>query len=170
LRVGISYVDPEGVVHTTEPEPFPGHEVALRHFDRYVRLPEWSDRSVLRIVELDLHDLANPDHVVARVMAMSIQATVISSLELGYVTWTPPHPCFLENIVFDVRDMATPTHDYEYLVVQSSVNKVLPLGNHWLAEQKVIEVDIGLWMIPGQVVTLLWRPVERPESGDGGDT
>jgi hypothetical protein len=164
LRVGITYVDDASREHVVAPRRQDGEEVALRRYDQFVRLPEWVDRKNLRIVQFDLHDLADADHVVERVTSLTLQATNLFPAELGFFTWSPPHPCYMHQVVFDVQELARPGTELDYLVVQSTLNRHgVPLDGGWMTTQGRIEVDVASWMLPGHNVTLLWRPINGAE-------
>jgi hypothetical protein len=161
LRVGISYRDGEGAQHVVEPREYKGEEVTLREYDRYVRLPGSIDKRDLRIVRLDLHDLADPDHVVDAVELLTLSATSVSPFNLGYTLWSPPHPCFVNEVRFDVRELAAPDEDLVFRVLSSTaVRASLPINQWTRPEKGIIEVPIGAWMMPGHSVTLLWRVVD----------
>jgi hypothetical protein len=163
LQVGICYLDDDGVCHAVEPRAQRGEEVALRSFDQFVRLPESVDRKDLRIIQLDLHELADPDHVVASVESLTIRATTIAPFGLGYVTWSAPHPCFVKRVTFDVGQLARGGERLVYLVVSSTMKHGgLPLSG-WREFADRINVDVDAWMLPGHGITLLWRPVNGVE-------
>jgi hypothetical protein len=161
--VGITYRDGEGSRHSVDPVAHSGEEVALRYYDRYVRLPDSIDRKDLRIVQIDLHDLADADHVVGRIETMTIIATSVTPSDVEYWTWSPPHPCYVKEITFDVAEFARPGDELVYLVVSSTITRSsLPL-NRWTAVRDPIVLPIESWMIPGHGVTLLWRPMGEAE-------
>jgi hypothetical protein len=158
LQLGITYRDSMGEVHNVPPGPCSGEEAALRHFDRFVRLPDRIDRKDLRIVSVDLHDLADPDHIVAAVEGLSMTVSSKGRLDLGYSMWSPPHPCFLKRVTFDIAELATPGKRYRYLVLTSLLQQGgIPQRAEWVDVHDKIEVDVDSWMLPGHSVTLLWR-------------
>ncbi len=168
-RVGITYRDEHGVVRTVDPTVLRGEEVAFKDYGTFVRLPTTVRRDSVQIVEFDLHDLADPDHVVESIETLSLQVTYRSASDLGYVTWSPPHPCFVDEITFDVEDLAFAGQTLVYMLLQSTPKKAgLPTTNGW---EKVpsgrIEVPVDSWMLPGHGVTLLWRSVDGSEPAGG---
>jgi hypothetical protein len=166
LRVGISYLDDHGACHAVEPREQRGEEVALRNFEQFVRLPESVDRKDLRILRLDLHDLADADHVVVSVESLTIRATTIASFSLGYVAWSAPHPCFVRRVTFDIGQLGRPGERLVYLVVSSTMKRAgLPLSG-WRYYEDRIDVDVGAWMLPGHGITLLWRSDNGAEPQD----
>lgn len=166
LRVGITYVDEHGIVHAVEPRPQRGEEVAFRHYDQYLRLPDHIDRKNLRIVQLDLYDLADEDHVVRSVETLTIRLSNVAAFDLGYLVWSPPHPCFVPSVTFDLSQLARPGQDMVYLVVLGTIKGAgLPM-NRWQPLQDRIEVPVNSWMLSGHNVTLLYRPTTSAESPD----
>lgn len=168
LEVGVSYTDVLGDLHRVLPRPLDGEEVALRQYDRYIRLPDDVDPHNIRIVEFDLHDLANPDHIVGSVERLSLRI-VQHGVNNGYLNWTPPHPCYVRSITFDVRDLAMQGQKLVYTMLGSTIRKLrVPLRMQWVEVADQIEINVDAWMLPGHTVTLLWRPVDG--LGPGHDT
>jgi hypothetical protein len=168
-RMGISYRDERGIVRTVDPTALRGEEIAFKDRSSFVRLPNTVSRDSVQIVEFDLHDLADPDHVVDSIETLSLQLTYRSPSDLGYVTWSPPHPCFVNKITFDVEDLAFADQNLVYMLLQSTPkNAGLPTTSGW---ERVptgrIEVPVDSWMLPGHGITLLWRPVDGAESIGG---
>lgn len=170
LRVGITYIDTARRVHVVEPRPLRGEEVAFRHYDQYLRLPDHVDRKNLRIVQLDLYDLADDDHVVESVETLTIRASNVEAFDLGYLIWSPPHPCFVRSVTFDVSRLARPGQDLVYLVVLGTIRGAGMPMNRWLPLQDRIEVPVDSWMLSGHNVTLLYRPTTSAESPDVAQT
>jgi hypothetical protein len=167
LKIGISYLDVNGVMHHAEPRSPYGEEVALRHYDQFVRLPDWIDRKDLRIIQFDLHDLADPDHVVASVESLSFRASAFLPFDLGFFTWSPPHPCFVHEIVFDVEGLAAGGEELAYLVLPSTMRKhSFPQSRGWVRVSDRFSLTLDAWMLPGHGVTLLWRPANGSEPHD----
>jgi hypothetical protein len=160
LDVGISYRDATGALHEVPLQSVNGEEVALHEYDRFVRLPDWVDRKNLAIYQVDLHDLADPDHIVDSVDRLVLRASTVGSFDQGYVFWSPPHPCYVTRIVFDVRQLAQAGEKLVYQLVMSTLKLTeVPLGGTWTPADNWIEVGVDSWMLPGHGVTLLWRPV-----------
>jgi hypothetical protein len=158
LKIGISYFDADGSLHEVPPRFQPSEEVALRDYDQFVRLHDGVDRNNIRIVQLDLHDLADPDHVVESVESLSIVASSRNAHDLSYYTWTPPHPCFMTVATFDVSELPRDGEKLAYLVLPSNMKRAaVPLEGGWLHGRDTIEVAVNAWMLPGHGVTLLWR-------------
>lgn len=163
LKFGITYRDVDGVEHTVAPRAQLAEEVALRQYDQFVRLHGGVDRKALRILQLDLHELADPDHVVAAVESLTLVASTVASFDLGYVTWSPPHPCYVARVRFDVSGLRS-EGALDFLVVSSTiVHAGLPLSA-WSRSDEAIDVAVDSWMLPGHGVTLLWRPTNGAES------
>ena len=166
LRVGITYLDRERCTHVVQPTPRRGEEVAFRHYDQYLRIPDHIDRKNLRIVQLDLYDLADDDHVVESVETLTIRASNVAAFDLGYLVWSPPHPCFVRAVTFDVSRLARPGQELVYLIVLGTINGAgLPM-NRWLPIQDRIEVPVDSWMLSGHNVTLLYRNAAPSESSE----
>ena len=163
LRVGVTYLDTADLRHVVEPRPQRGEEVAFRHYDRYLRLPDYVDRKNLRIVQLDLYDLADEDDVVKSIETLTVRASNVEAFDLGYVAWSPPHPCFVRSVTFDVSRLARPGQELVQLVLLSTIKGVgLPM-NRWRPLQDRIEVPVDSWMLSGHNVTLLYRPATPSE-------
>jgi hypothetical protein len=165
LQIGITYAEQSGQVHEVPPRRLEGEEVALRGYDELVRLPEGVDRKDIRIVQFDLWDLADQDHVVESIERVAIRATTVNSIDTGFITWTPPHPCFVRDVCFDVSELAPVGQTLVYLVVGSAMRKKagLHLSHTWTEVRDQIEIDLDAWMLPGHAVTLLWRPLDGRE-------
>jgi hypothetical protein len=165
LRVGITYLDADGVRHTVTPRREKGEEVAYRKYDQFIRLPDDIDRQNLRIIQFDLFDLADPDHVVDSIESLTLSATNDFPLDLGYLRWSPPHPCYMEDVVFDVEHMRPEAVDLVYRVVPSTAKaQALAVDHAWSSSDDQIKVELNAWMLPGHSVTLLWRPADESES------
>lgn len=161
LKVGISYLDADGYLHEVRPRAQPGEEVALRDYDQFVRLHDGVDRNNVRIVQLDLYDLADPDHVVESIESLSIVASSRNAHDLRYYTWTPPHPCYMTVATFDVSELPRDGEKLAYLVLPSNMKRAaVPLEGGWLHGRDTIEIAVNAWMLPGHGVTLLWRPAD----------
>jgi hypothetical protein len=166
LRVGVTYVDAAGHRHVVEPRAQRGEEVVFRYYDQFLRLPDYIDRKNLRMVQLDLHDLADEDHVVKSVETLTVRASSVVSFDLGYLMWSPPHPCFVRSVTFDISRLARPGQDLVHLVLLSTVKGAgLPM-NRWQPLKEQIEVPVDSWMLSGHNVTLLYRPTTSAESPD----
>ena len=166
LRVGVTYLDEDGVTHDAEPMLQRGEEVAFRHYDQYLRLPDHIDRKNLRIVQLDLYELADENHVVRSVETLTVEASNVASFDLGYLVWSPPHPCFVRTVTFDVSRLGWPGQDLVHLVLLSTIKGAgLPM-NRWQPLKDRIEVPVDSWMLSGHNVTLLYRPTTSAESPD----
>jgi hypothetical protein len=164
FHLGATYTELGGQVHEVAPRRLKGEEVALRDYDGFVRLPDVVDRKNLRIVEFDLWDLADADHVVESIESVTIRVTGVFPIDIGFVTWTPPYPCFVRDITFDIVDLAPEGRRLVYLVTGSNIKKVrVPLRTQWLEVVEPIEVNVDAWMLPGNAVTLLWRPLNGTE-------
>jgi hypothetical protein len=134
--------------------------VALRNYNQFIRLPDSVDRKNLRIFQLDLYDLADPDHIVNSIERLAMRASTVGSFDQNFTTWSAPHPCFVHTISFDVRRLARQHEKLLYQVVASTLKmSYLPLRGTWTHVPDEIEVVIDSWMLPGHAVTLLWRQV-----------
>jgi hypothetical protein len=160
-RIGITYTDADGFARAVSPRPLRGHEVALREYGQFVRLSENLDRKNVRIFQFDLYDLVDPDHVVESIETLSFRVSMRNSSVLGYVTWSPPHPCFVHQITFDVEELPFEGQRLKYLVLASTLKTSgLSASQGWKEIPDRIEVPVDSWMLPGHGVTLLWRPVD----------
>ncbi len=163
LQFGVSYSDEVGDVHLVAPRPEQGDVVTLADYDRYVRLPEGLDPADLRILKVDLYNLVHDDHVVDHIEAVTVRASNIGP-DLGFLTWSVPHPCFVTTVTFDVSRMATPDHRLAFQIVSSTLRQAeLKYRGTWIETTDPIEVPFDSWMLPGHGVTLLWRTVDGAE-------
>jgi len=170
LAAGISYRDEDGFVHTAAPSTEQGEAVPLRDYEQFVRLPERLDRKELRIVSLDLYDLADPDHVVEAVERLTLRASTVGRFDQGFVTWSAPYPCYVDRVSYDVRDLSLAHEKIEYqLVVHTNGMLSLPLTLDWAHVPDEITVAVNAWMLPGHGVTLLWRLAHGTEPFDGAE-
>jgi hypothetical protein len=168
LKIGATYLDVDGVLHTAEPRPQYGEEVAFRDYEQYVRLPDSVDRKDLRIVQFDLYDLADPDHIVESIERLSVRASTVFPADLRYLSWSPPHPCFLRHVTFDVAELPRDGERLDYLVMPSTVKSgTTPYRRGWISALDRINVPLDSWMLPGHSVTLVWRPVDGVEPHHG---
>ena len=164
FEIGVTYTEMGGVVHAVRPQPLWGEEVTLGDYDQFVRLPNGIDRKNLRIVQFDLWDLADPDHVVEAIESLSVRATSLNAIDIGFITWSTPHPCFVRTITFDVKDLAPEGERFVYLAIPFTMNETaIAISGKWAEAVDRIELPLDSWMLPGHGVTLLWRPVDRAE-------
>jgi hypothetical protein len=160
-RVGIAYTDADGFPRVVPPTLLRGREAAVRDYGQFVRLPATLDRRNVRIFQFDLYDLVDPDHVVESIETLSFRVSVRNSSVLGYVTWAPPHPCFVHQITFDVEELPFEGQRLKYLVLASTLKTSgLSASQGWKEIPDRLEVPVDSWMLPGHGVTLLWRPVD----------
>lgn len=164
LQIGVTYVDADDVVHVVEPSRQDGEEVALNDYDQYVRLPKGVDRKELRILQFDLYDLVDPDHVVESIERLSVRASHVFPADLRYLTWSSPHPCFVRHVTFDVAELPRDGEKLLYQVILSTLHR----GNAPHDFRDVhdrIDMTVDSWMLPGHGVALLWRPIDGAEPG-----
>jgi hypothetical protein len=166
LKIGIRYVDGDGASHVVEPRLHRGDPVPFRNYDDYVRLPDHVDRKNLRIIRVDLHDLADDEHVVASVEALTVHASNVAAFDHGYLTWTPPHPCFVRTISFDVSHLARAGQELVHMVVLATMKRAGLQTATWTPLPQRVEVPVDAWMLPGHSVTLLYRPTSAAELPD----
>ncbi len=172
LEVGITYRDENGALHTVEPTGGEGERVELADYDRFVRLRGRFNRQELVIFQLHLYDLAHPDHVVEAVERLTLRVSTQSAFEEGFITWSAPHPCFVESVVFDVRDLPQPHEKLNYQVLIHTVHASYsedPVPGVWGHVPEGIEVTPHSWMLPGHGVTLLWRHIDGAGSLHGSE-
>ena len=110
-------------VHEVPPRPLRGEEVALRDYDQFVRLPDRLDRKDVRIVQFDLYDLADPDHVVE-----SIETSVVPGLTVQFIDTRLRHmvaaaPVLRPRGPFDVGELALEGERLAYLVLASTLEE-----------------------------------------------
>ncbi|MDN5861160.1 MAG: hypothetical protein L0H84_21355, partial [Pseudonocardia sp.] len=74
IQLGITYSDSSGTTHRVGPRPLVGEQVPRHRFQEFVTLPGDVDRDDLCIVQFDLWDLADDDHVVRTIDSLTIRA------------------------------------------------------------------------------------------------
>ena len=163
VELGISYLDQDGTLHTVPPCAQRGEEVVLRQYQKFVRLPDEMNQGDLRIVQFDLHDLADPDHVVESVESLTLKASS-NAANLGFFTWSVPFPCYVRDVVFDVKDLPRDTETLAYTVVTSAAGWYrLAVRRQWMIIEDTFRFTLNSWMLAGHGVTLLWRPANPGE-------
>jgi hypothetical protein len=157
LRVGISYRDEDGALHVVAPTHIHAEEVPLRDFSQYIDLPGGVDIKELRIMSIDLYDLADPDHVVTNIEGLDIRVAVRSDRDPSFVSWTAPFPCYLERIHVDLGELALPGRSLESRVRVFTLRTpgFRPLSEWTKAE--VVEAAVESWVLPGHGVIIEWR-------------
>ena len=164
VQIGVTYVDGDGSSHVVEPCRQEGEEVMLGRYDQFVRLPKSSHPGDLRIVQFDLHDLADPDHVVSSIERLTLRASSNAN-KLGFFTWSPPFPCYVRHVAFDVVDLPWGDEKLAYTVVPSTAKgSRLAVQREWFLAEEPFRIELNSWMLAGHGVTLLWRPVDGAES------
>jgi hypothetical protein len=164
VELGISYLDQHGTMHTVPPRAQQGEEVVLRQYQKFVRLPDEMNQGDLRIVQFDLYDLADPDHVVESVESLTLKASN-NSTNRGHFIWSVPFPCFVRDVVFDVKGLPRDTETLAYMVVTSAAGWYrLALRREWMIIEDTFRLTLNAWLLSGHSVTLLWRPVSPEES------
>ena len=165
VQIGITYLDGEGVSHVVEPCAQQGEEVRLRQYNQFVRLPEGANPGDLRIVQFDLHDLADADHVVTSIESLTWRASSNAN-KLGFFVWSPPYPCYVSDVEFDLTELPWDHERLAYMVVSSMAKWYSKsLQREWFLADKPFRLELNSWMMAGQHgLTLLWRPVDGSET------
>lgn len=165
LEVGVTYRDVEGRLHVVEPRALDSSEPRVRHYGDFLEIPEGVDLDNLRILHFDLSQLVDPDHVVDSIESLTVRAEAYEPTVEGFITWSPPYPCYVEKVAFDVAELHG-ANDGEFafkIVPFTMLNPGPTLANTWGKAHEVKELALGSWLLPGHGVTLLWRPVDRLE-------
>lgn len=157
IRLGITYSDTTGRSRRVAPRTLDGEIVPLRQFDHYVALPAKVDPQDLCIVQFDLWDLVDDDHVASTIDSITVHAIGTPGADLGWYSWSVPHPCFVRTIRFDVAELHPADGRYEYLAVTFALRHVPINLRRWTTVDDCLELDLNSWMLPGHGVTLLWR-------------
>lgn len=166
VRIGVRYVDQAGQLHEVPPCAQHGQEIQLYDYARYVRLPGGAKREDLRIVQYDLYDLADPDHVVDAVESLTVRISN-NGVNRGWFTWSAPFPCYVGEVEFDVTDLPWEGEELKYMVVLSAAAWYRStVHREWFTVDGQLRVPINSWMLAGHGVTLLWRSLDESESGD----
>lgn len=155
--IGITYTDVSGTLYRVAPRKVTGSEVPLKEFDEFVRLSPTIERHDLYIVAFDLWDLAHPDHVVETIQSLTVTVHGQVDVDAGYFTWSPPHPCFVREVTFDVAEFPDGSPAYEFRLVPSMMRNTAVVLSGWQDREQQMHVALDSWMLPGHGVTLLWR-------------
>jgi hypothetical protein len=159
LKLGISYRDADGAAHTVEPRSLRCYEPPIRDWPDYVRLPEGVDLEHVRILEFDLGQLVDDDHVVGAIETLSLSAATPERTADGFFSWSPPYPCFVERITFDLADLRLDGDPPLFKIVPFTMEQPGPTFTHeWVPAADLKELRLESWLQPGHGVALLWRP------------
>jgi hypothetical protein len=170
VRIGIQYVDSSGRTHDL-PAANPGihlRDIKLQHWGDYLTFfrggsPGESLRrqdylGTLRIFEVNLHDLAPGDLEVMTVQRLTVRSATIQQHIDGFCYWQAPYPCFVERIRFDTTsfDQDDETDLWFRLKPFTIQSQAGPAT--WSTSDKIADIPIGSWMLPGHGTALVWRP------------
>lgn len=162
LEVGLTYRDDKGLTHHVPPRSLRSVEPRRGDFGKFVTFPEGADVENLRILQFDLGQLVDPDHVVAAIETLSVKTLSLEPIVNGYIAWSPPYPCFVRRVTFDVADLQTEDARLLFKVVPSTMTQPGPtMARTWGSAQEVKELTLESWLLPGHGVTLHWRPADR---------
>lgn len=166
LQVGINYTDESGASHQVGLQRINSTEVAVRDYSKYVRLPDETDLKNLRILQFDLGELFGDDHVVNAIRGLSVRFEAKEPFGDGFLTWSPPYPCFVERLTFDVTELASAGHDLVFKIVVFTMKAIAP-GAQWASAADIRAVELDSWLLPGHGVALLWKPVDQVDPHGG---
>jgi hypothetical protein len=83
---------------------------------------------------------------------------------IGFFTWSVPFPCYVRDLVFDVKDLARDTETLVYAVVPSAVGWYrFAVRREWMIIEDTFRFTLNSWMLAGHGVTLLWRSANAVE-------
>ncbi|MBO0874980.1 MAG: hypothetical protein J2P19_16490 [Pseudonocardia sp.] len=170
VEIGITYRDTDKVVHSVPPCAQAGEEVKLGDYPKLVRLPNDLSGDDLHIMRYDLHDLADPDHVVDSVQNVTLRVST-NAENRGFFTWTAPYPCFVRHVEFDMSDLAREGEKLAYRVSVSVAGWYrLNVQRGWIEGESTLHFELNSWMLAGHGVTLVWRSIDgaERESGSSG--
>ncbi len=170
LKLGISYRDGDGNLHTVAPRALPCREPPIREWSDYVRLPDGVDLDHVRILEFDLGQLVDDDHVVGAIETLSLAAATPERTADGFFSWTPPYPCFVERIKFDVADLTLDGEPPLFKIVPFTMEQPGPtFTDEWVPASQLNDLLLQSWLLPGHGFALLWRPGDLvgEEAADG---
>lgn len=167
VQIGITYRDTDQVVHVVPPCAQPGEVVRLRDYPKLIRLPSDLSEDDLCVVQYDLHDLADADHVVDSVRSITLRAST-NAENRGFFTWTAPYPCFVRHMDFDMSDLAREGEKLAYRVSVSVAGWYrLNVQRGWIEGVSTLHFELNSWMLAGHGVTLVWRSIDRAEQQIG---
>lgn len=169
VRLAIEYLDHEGVHHAAPASKLHLQEVKYQRWADYLsffredmgRLPRQNTADYLgelRIFECDLSAIASDDHRVSAIERLSVRATALLSIDEGYCYWQAPYPCYVDRILFTVKELAIDGADsYEFYIAPFTFRSNTASGR-WLTADELPELEVRSWFLPGHGVALLWRP------------
>jgi hypothetical protein len=166
LRVGLGYRDDAGRLHEVAPRSVDVEPVKHSGFADLVQLPRSVDPQNLHILQFDLWDIPDDDHVVTSIESLAIEADFLSSLDEGYLTYAVPYPSFVERVSFDVSGLAVGSPRLAFKVLPFTPRATGASTDEWSTGTHLREVVLNSWLLPGHGVALLWRSSEGVAGGE----
>jgi hypothetical protein len=166
LRVGVGYRDDAGRLHEVAPRPVDVQDVKHGGFADLVQLPPSVDQQNLHILQFDLWDIPDDQHVVTSIESLAIEADFWSSLDEGYLTYVVPYPSFVERVSFDVSGLAAEQPRLAFKLLPFTPRAHGGSPDEWSTDVHVREVVLNSWLLPGHGVALLWRSSEGVTGGE----
>lgn len=159
LKIGISYRDDAGTLHEVEPGSPPCTEPLSSEYSDYVQLPGDVEIGAVKIYCIELGQLADPDHVMGEIETITVQATSFERAEYGIMTWSPPYPCFVDRVTFDVEKLRLDDHELLFRLTPFTMERPGPSFSYgWSPARCVPDLVLQSWLLAGHGFALNWRP------------
>jgi hypothetical protein len=166
VRIGVTYVEEDRTTHVVEPLRHRGTPVQWNKLSDFVKVPDSAKLEHLNVIQFDLYDLADEDHWVTSIEKLTLRASNTAG-DKGWFAWSVPFPCYVTNVVFDLKDLTGPRGPLEYSIGVSTSGLAQNEFRNWRRVPDTLDVPIGAWMLAGHAVTIVWRSAETSESANG---
>ncbi len=178
VHIGIRYTDLDGVHHDVPLSKIGLMEVGYRDWPEYLTffreplgtMPRQNPTQymgTLRIFECDLGELADIDHAVGSVKNLSLRSTTLQRIDDGFCFWQAPYPCYLDRIGFDTTAMdLNGEGSWLFRIVPFTFRSANATGG-WTPGDRLADLAVRSWLLPGHGVALLWRPTEHDHTTFG---
>jgi hypothetical protein len=167
LKLGISYRDVDGNLHRVPPRGLECSQPYVRDWPDYVRLPAGVESNHVRILEFDLGQLVDDEHIVGAIETLSLVAATHEPTADRFLSWTPPYPCFVERIQFEVGDLRLDGEPPLFKIVPFTMERPGPTFTHeWVPAEELRDLVLESWLLPGHGFALLWRPGSEAGGAD----
>ena len=172
VQLGIDYLDHEGGHHEAASSKLRLREVKYQRWADYLSffredmglLTRQNTRdylSELRIFECDLSDIAGDDHTVSAIEQLSMKATALQRIDVGFCYWQAPYPCYVDRITFAVKELDLDgTCAFQFNIAPFTFRSNTAITK-WVDAEELPDLDIRSWLLPGHGVALLWRENPR---------
>jgi hypothetical protein len=172
VRIAMDYTDHAGVTSSAPWSEVTVKDVTVDKWPDYLTffrestssLPRQSVRDYLadlRIFECDLSGIADPEHDVRSIERLSLKATTLQRADDGYCFWQASFPCYVDRFTIDATGMHLDGESpYFFRVVPFALRSHITSAS-WEPADRLRDLDVRSWLLPGHGIALLWRPADR---------